>query len=426
MSQNTLLTEQLQSENFDEQDWMSVLQAVEESYAQSLEYQTQIEKQNVTINEAHGFISDVVSSMSDILIVTDDDFIIQQVNTSFLAMTLYSESDVLQKPLQDFVELPDNTQFDKNTIDLQDTMVLLKGQKQDFDIAINCNSHKSANQQVKGLVLVGRPMGELLHAYDALKKAHIELAAAKEQMMQTEKMAALGRLVAGIAHELNTPISVVKGNLWSLSQYAQELDNNLAATDDTQIKEILNDLPMLLKDTSSATDQITSIVKNLKIFSNPSNQTSTQKIDINKVIKVATNWVTSTNHISTDLVKFNLGNSAHIYGVTGQLQQVLINLLQNAIDVVITLDAPEIIISTRENHQHLEVSIEDNGPGIPMEMLNCLFDPFTTTKDVGKGTGLGLSICYQIINEMGGELEGWNKVEGGAVFQMKLPMESSS
>jgi len=425
MSQNKLLTEHLQSEYFDEQDWMSVLLAVEESYAQSLEYQTQIEEQNITINEAHDFISDVVSSMTDILIVTDDDLIIKQVNASFLAMTSLSESEVLKKPLGEFIELPESTELRKQSIDLLDKMVKLKGKHQVFDISVNCNCHKSANHKVKGLVLVGRPMGDLLHAYDALKKAHIELAAAKEQMMQTEKMAALGRLVAGIAHEINTPISVVKGNLWSLSQYAKELDENLTGTNNTEICEILQDLPLLLRDTSSATDQITSIVKNLKIFSNPSNQTTRQKIDINKVIQVATNWVTSTNHISTDLIKFNLSNSLFTYGVTGQLQQVLINLIQNAIDVVQSLPSPEIIISTKEKQGNLELTIEDNGSGISVEMLNCLFDPFTTTKDVGHGTGLGLSICYQIINEMGGELAGWNKIEGGAIFQIKLPLGST-
>lgn len=99
MSQNKLLTEHLQSEYFDEQDWMSVLLAVEESYAQSLEYQTQIEEQNITINDAHDFISEVVSSMSDILIVTDDDLIIKQVNASFLAMTSLSEPEVLKNLL---------------------------------------------------------------------------------------------------------------------------------------------------------------------------------------------------------------------------------------------------------------------------------------------------------------------------------------
>jgi two-component system sensor histidine kinase HupT/HoxJ len=425
MSQNKLLTEHLQSEYFDEQDWMSVLLAVEESYAQSLEYQTQIEEQNITINDAHDFISEVVSSMSDILIVTDDDLIIKQVNASFLAMTSLSEPEVLKKPLGEFIELPESIELRKQSIDLLDKMVKLKGKHQVFDISVNCNCHKSANHKVKGLVLVGRPMGDLLHAYDALKKAHIELAAAKEQMMQTEKMAALGRLVAGIAHEINTPISVVKGNLWSLSQYAKELDENLAGSNNTEICEILQDLPLLLRDTSSATDQITSIVKNLKIFSNPSNQTTRQKIDINKVIQVATNWVTSTNHISTDLIKFNLSNSLFIYGVTEQLQQVLINLIQNAIDVVQSLPNPEIIISTKEKQGNLELTIEDNGSGISVEMLNCLFDPFTTTKDVGHGTGLGLSICYQIINEMGGELAGWNKIEGGAIFQIKLPLGST-
>lgn len=135
--------------------------------------------------------------------------------------------------------------------------------------------------------------------------------------------------------------------------------------------------------------------------------------------------VTSTNHISTDLIKFNLSNSLFTYGVTGQLQQVLINLIQNAIDVVQSLPRPEIIISTKEKQGNLELTIEDNGSGISVEMLNCLFDPFTTTKDVGHGTGLGLSICYQIINEMGGELAGWNKIEGGAIFQIKLPLGST-
>jgi two-component system sensor histidine kinase HupT/HoxJ len=426
------------AQSFNEQDWMSVLQAVEDSYSQSLEYQTQIEQQNDELQKAHQFISDVISAMSDVLIVTDKDLIITQVNDSFLTMTGYKEKDVIGKPVTDFLtdqDTPDMAQVLASK-ELNDQLITLKGRHQDLSITINCSCQVDKAKAFDGRVIVGRPVGELLEAYDALKKAHKELALTKEKMIHSEKMAALGRLVSGVAHELNTPISVIQGNLWSLQQYFQDmkaliyqnplLQEQLQASDQETLDEIIEDCPFIFEDNNKALEQISSIVKDLKAFSHPSHEKQTL-FNIQDALTTAIKWVerNTASHKSDITIDYQPDpyGQYQAMGSSNQFKQVIINLLQNAVDELQPLDLPDkkICVKLTASDTKIIIQVRDNGQGIPEDRLPNIFDPFFTTKEVGKGTGLGLSMSHQVIENMHGSLDAWNKPDGGAVFEIKLP-----
>ncbi|QBZ82784.1 Sensor protein ZraS [Hydrogenovibrio crunogenus] len=433
---NMPILDNMDGQPFNEQDWMSVLQAVEDSYSQSLEYQTQVEQQNDELQKAHQFISDIISAMSDVLIVTNKELMITQVNDSFLTMTGYDEQDVIGKPVRDFLTSKDVPEMEPilASEQIHDKLMTLKGRNQELSITINCNCQIDKAKAFDGRVIVGRPIGEILEAYDALKKAHEELALTKEKMIHSEKMAALGRLVSGVAHELNTPISVIQGNLWSLQQYFQDVEsivhqnqsvqNQLDTTERETFNEIINDCPAIFEDNNKALDQISSIVKDLKSFSHPNGEKQVL-FSINDSVNTAIKWVerdTANQHN----IKIEFQPSQDIdylaMGSTNQFQQVIINLLQNAVDELQNLNIKDkqINVKVTESDSGISVQVRDNGNGIPEGMLPNIFDPFFTTKDVGKGTGLGLSMSHQIIENMHGSLTAWNKVEGGAVFEIKL------
>ncbi|GEM_PF-3340859 len=408
--------------SFDDQTWVSVLQAVEDSYSESLRYQTEIEEKNKALAQANQFISGVVSTMSDILIVTNEVLEITQVNTAFLKMTNYEESDVIGRCLDQFMTIKSpgfEDGFSESKL-YQDVLVDLNGRYNVTPLTISCSCAQTCPESFKGRVLVGRPVGEVLQAYEALQQAYQELKLTQEKMLQTERMASLGRLVSGVAHELNTPISVLQGNLWLLKNhlYSDILSCiEQSALVNQQAIDAMEDLPLLLADSEDAAKQISHIVKELKNFSHQE-QADQQSFDLVPSIKLAADWV--LGNACNPNIKFTIEAEqvAHIVGSSSKFQQVMMNLIQNAVDAMDDTTTPEILIKVESNEECTTVWVEDNGSGIPIELMDKIFDHFFTTKDVGKGTGLGLSISYQLLQEMAGTLSAWNKIEGGAVFQI--------
>ncbi|MBF6057777.1 ATP-binding protein [Thiomicrorhabdus heinhorstiae] len=413
---------------FEEGEWLEVLQAMEEAYTQSLQYQTEIEEKNLALNQAHQFISGIVSSMSDLLIVIDNEHNITQVNPAFLELTGLNEDSVIHHSILDFVQTPQPIKDSllKQGISLQDLQGSLHTLHGNIPISMSCSCLNPDQCDFKGKVIVARPIGELLTAYEALKKAHQELAQTKEKMVHSEKMAALGRLVSGVAHELNTPISVLKGNLWSLKSYFDEVRPFVRASNE-EIEEILEDTPDLFADSQQALKHIADIVKSLKTFSQPHSEKANQLIEIKPILKTATNWVqANSKELTSPTITFSASENLWIHGNPQALQQVVINIVQNAFDALSSKKIADplnkqIAVHLDKKQQWVEILIEDNGPGIPEEQLERIFDPFFTDKDVGEGTGLGLSISHQLIQSMHGELNVWNRPEGGAAFQILLP-----
>jgi two-component system sensor histidine kinase HupT/HoxJ len=283
------------------------------------------------------------------------------------------------------------------------------------------------------MVITGRPVGELRRAYKALHEAHEDLKRTQQQLLHSEKMASLGRLVAGVAHELNNPISFVLGNAHALQRYAQRLATYLTAVHagapreeidhlrrDLRIDRLLEDLPPLIEGTVEGAERTRDIVDSLKRFS-ALDHNDRQTFNLTEVIERAVHWVTkaAADRFRVDM---QLPEGITVIGSPGQMQQVLMNLVQNACDATAELAHPRLEITAERQADQIQVCFRDSGPGIAKEHLAHVFEPFFTTKDVGKGTGLGLAISYGIVERHGGTLRAANHPEGGAMFCLSLPL----
>jgi two-component system sensor histidine kinase HupT/HoxJ len=264
---------------------------------------------------------------------------------------------------------------------------------------------------------VGRPTAEIQRAYRQLHEAHEALKRTQQQLLHAEKMSSLGRLVAGVAHELNNPISFVLGNVHALNRYTQRLRQYLdavhaalgpepapglrALAQQLRIDHILQDLPSLMDGTIEGAKRTASIVDGLKRFSALDGE-EREAVAIDPVIERAIHWVKRGMNLDFD-VQFQRCPGCTVRGNAGQLLQVLMNLIQNAYDAASSQGGvlPVLRITARQEPGWVSIALHDNGPGIAPEVLSHVFEPFFTTKPVGKGTGLGLSISYGIVERRG-------------------------
>lgn len=269
-------------------------------------------------------------------------------------------------------------------------------------------------------------------AYKELHRTHEELKQTQRQLIQAEKMASLGRLVAGVAHELNNPISFIQGNAFALEGYNTRLQNFFEQLESlnhpvvNQLREhnridaILRDLNPLVEGTKEGAERVTEIVQNLLRFTTPQKR-AVAPFDLAALIRNSMQWVCRSNRIATQQ-HLDLPESLQIEGYEGLVHQILVNLIQNAIDAVEPVKIPTLWVSLQTNGNKVAIVLRDNGPGIKREHLATIFDPFFTTKQSGKGTGLGLYISYLLATEQcGGDLTVECPPQGGAEFTLTLP-----
>jgi two-component system, NtrC family, sensor kinase len=291
---------------------------------------------------------------------------------------------------------------------------------------------KQINTQLREINL------ELAGKTAELKGAYAQLQATQSQVVQQEKLATLGQLAAGVAHEINNPMGFITSNLTSLQKYLQRLTQVLAAQQEligesalpaerlqgleqlqrsAKLQYILEDAPALLEETLEGASRVAKIVQDLKTFSRVDSREKTMA-DINHCLDSTLNMVASELRFKAEVVK-NFGELPPVYCYPNRLNQVFMNLLVNAAQAIETQGT--ITIATWQEQQAVLVSVADTGCGIPPQSLERLFEPFFTTKEAGKGTGLGLSIASDIIREHGGELSVASEVGQGTVFTIRLP-----
>ena len=432
-------------EELGEQAWIEVIRKMDEVYNDLLQYEVALEEKNAALEESHQFIESVLASMSDILIVCDRNGGIEEVNSSLQHFSGKTAAQLEHTPVFDLFADDGERAKARDVFGrfgqegVHDCEFFLRaGDGSIVPVSMNCTPRLSQTGKLMGMVVTGRPVGELRRAYQALRQAHEDLKRTQGQLLHAEKMVSLGRLVAGVAHELNNPISFVLGNVLSLQRYAKRLEsylNAVHATDaaedaslkalrsELRIDRILHDMQPLIEGMIEGAERTRDIVDALKRFSAVDKATP-ERVNLNEVVERSVRWVVQSAS-ARFAVDVDLPPDLACSGSSGQLQQVVMNLVQNACDATASLPAARLSIVGAVADGWLRLRFADNGPGISAEYLPRLFEPFFTTKPVGQGTGLGLSISYGIVERHGGKLEAANGPSGGAVFTLSLPVERS-
>ncbi|ALN19650.1 ATPase [Ectopseudomonas mendocina S5.2] len=282
-----------------------------------------------------------------------------------------------------------------------------------------------------------------------LRQALVDLKESQAQLLQSEKMASLGQMVAGVAHELNTPLGYVKNNVQLLRELSEPLFELAAAQarlgqclndpdcDEASLSQALQaaeqarqqaapellaeDLQQLYGDTLYGLEQIAELVVGLKDFARLDRAMS-EEVDLNDCIRSA--LLIARNHIKDKAeVVQQLGELPRIACAPSQINQVLLNLLTNAAQAIDGMG--RIQIRSWADAQGIHVSLQDNGRGMPPEVMAKIFDPFFTTKPVGQGTGLGLSISYKIVQDHGGQIRVASEPGRGTRFLISLPLPAT-
>lgn len=271
-----------------------------------------------------------------------------------------------------------------------------------------------------------------------LNETMTNLKETQSQLIQSEKMASLGQLTAGVAHEINNPINFVSANIKPLKEdlsdlikcinYYQQtvkekgLEKEFADVqkfnEQTDIDFVLTEVNDLLRGIEEGASRTSEIVKGLRNFSRM-DQHVVKKADLNEGIESTLTLLHSTYRDRIEVVK-DLGKIPEIDCFPGQINQVFMNLLSNAVQAI--NGGGKIFIKTSADQNNVHIAIKDTGSGMTEEIRTKIFDPFFTTKEVGKGTGLGLSISYGIIEKHHGKLEVFSQPGQGAEFVITLPL----
>jgi signal transduction histidine kinase len=255
---------------------------------------------------------------------------------------------------------------------------------------------------------------------------------AQQQLLQSEKMAAIGQLAAGVAHEINNPVGFVNSNLGSLKTYVNQLLTVIsayessdpaqiaAARDKADLEFLREDLPSLLAESQDGLSRVTKIVQDLKDFSRV-DQADRQPSDLNAALVSTLNVVANEIKYKAEVVR-ELGDIPLVDCVPAQINQVFMNLLVNAAQAI--PEKGKIFVRSGLENNHVWFEIEDTGKGMSAEIQQRIFEPFFTTKPVGQGTGLGLSISYDIIvKKHRGRMDVRSVIDKGTCFRLWLPLQ---
>jgi signal transduction histidine kinase len=286
-----------------------------------------------------------------------------------------------------------------------------------------------------------RRIEELSQAHAEVQAINRRLEDTQQQLLQSEKMASIGQLAAGVAHEINNPIGYVHSNLGSLEGYIEDIFRILevygevecanpgqaglfaevkALREKLDIDFLRKDVHALLAETREGIGRVKKIVQDLKDFSRTGAEDEWQWADLHKGLDSTLNIVNNEIKYKARVVK-EYGTLPEIECLPSQLNQVFMNLLVNAAHAIDQQGT--ITVRSGADASSLWVEVSDTGSGIAPENLKRIFEPFFTTKPVGKGTGLGLSLSYSIVQKHGGRLEVDSEPGRGTTFRVTLPRE---
>ncbi len=356
-------------------------------------------------------LENTFNSLADLVAVTDEDGLLVSMNISFLQRVGMTRQELLDRPIADVVGPATNALIRAATNDVGSDPKIVSTEIEDPKLrgtfVVTLTPLIGEERESIGIVLVARdvtPQAEL----------EAERAELRNRLVQSEKLAALGQFVAGIAHELNNPLQGVLGHL--------ELMRETGAFP----KALRRDMQRIYREA----DRAAKIVRNLLVFAG-SRRLVRRRTSLNATLsRVLSLRAPAFRAANIEVVRRHSDALPRIKGDPLLLQQAMLNIVLNAEQAMGASGGRiETTTSVRpEGDGHgaqVVVQIRDTGPGIPAAAMPRLFEPFFTTKEVGKGTGLGLAITYGIIQEHGGQISVTNDPNGGAVFTVQLPVENS-
>ena len=430
--------------------WFEVLSAVDRTYAELVDYQERLERQNRELEDLRSFLGSILASVSDALIVASRAGEVLETSASVDALTGRRAGAWHGRAASQMFEPCSVAGIERAMAEAANSrapvtvQAALIGPEGPAPLELSVSPRLDERDRIIGYVLTGRPLGELRQAYSELARSHEALIATQAQLVRNEKLASLGRLLAGVAHELNNPISFVYANAHALERYAGKFETYFAAVqagaareelvrlrEDLKLEREVRNLRTAIIGARDGAERVRDIVEDLRRLSADGSGERVE-FDLVATAQVAADWVRRGSKAAV-VVEFAGLSALRVRGRPGHIQQVVMNLVQNAIDAL--TDPPgaptcppgagggQIRIETRVCEARAELIVSDSGPGVPEAVAATIFDPFFTTKEVGKGTGLGLSISYKIVEEHGGRLRLCDPSPlGGACFRFDLPL----
>lgn len=264
--------------------------------------------------------------------------------------------------------------------------------------------------------------GELEKTVIEKEKAIKELQSTQKKLIESEKMASIGRLTAGLAHELNNPLNFIGGSVKPIKDDLNEIRKNLNNHAGTNTNGQFYEIDKLLENIQEGSSRASDIINNLLKIS-PRSIDEKNLIDVHDIVKRTCSLVQNAHsEVQLSLI---IKDPVKAIGNTIELNQVLLNVIKNAMDAVSGQLQGRVIVTVAEKNRKCEIVIRDNGPGIPVKNRSHIFEPFFTTKEEGKGTGLGLYITYGILKKHNGDIKLDTTYKNGTSFIITLPTAQS-
>lgn len=272
----------------------------------------------------------------------------------------------------------------------------------------------------------------LVEADDKLRAFGQQMEALAEQRAQqlahADRLATLGTLSAGIAHEINNPIGFISGNvqtqqmMWPIVANALEFSRAHGFKESERLNFILEEMPGTMTGIRDGVQRVSTIVRDLKTFARRDEVAPPEPMSLVRALEESLNLCHNQLKYNIQVVKDVPTSLPLIHAIPQRITQVLVNLIANAADALESMPAATLWIQAYSDEKQLTLTIADNGPGIPPSIREQIFNPFFTTKPVGKGTGLGLPISQSIIQDFGGSLSAEERSGGGALFRIVFPV----